>query len=572
MQRLYFFPAFPLSLILLVLLASCANQQQPDGGPPDTTAPEIVSVDPAPGTVRYHDTRVALGFSKFVDERTVEESIFISPYVGELEFDWSGREVEIRFGQPLREKTTYVVNVGTDVRDLKSPANRMAQAFSLAFSTGDSIDRGHIRGKVLPREFGMDASGLMIFAYRLDGTDPDTLNPHTTTADYISQSGENGNFKLDHIAFGSYRLIAVRDEYRNLFYDAETDQYALPSREISVSRSDTLIENIVLQLAVEDTTGPRLTKSEAVDARHVLVEFSEPVQSPAAVANRQSIVDTLSEKPLDILAFYERPDAKNSWIAETKYQDSSATYEFRADVVDMTGNSTLRSANRLRFKGSKIVDSLAVKLSSIALKDSAVNIDLAPAFSATFLNAVDGKSVQRAFHLTELNKGEVTTNAVRISDVQYSISSSAPLQSVTQYTLRYDGRVLQGLGGGHSRDSVKNFHFETLDAELLTSIEGVVKLHRANVTHAPVMVLAYNMGKRETPRLSTESDALGRFKFLKLDEGKYVLQAYIDANKNGAHDSGLPFPFSLSEPISDFSDTLKVRARWPLEGVVLNFR
>jgi len=38
------------------------------------------------------------------------------------------------------------------------------------------------------------------------------------------------------------------------------------------------------------------------------------------------------------------------------------------------------------------------------------------------------------------------------------------------------------------------------------------------------------------------------------------------------YDSGKPFPFAFSERISHLSDTLKVRARWPLEGVIIQLK
>ncbi|MEX0737056.1 MAG: Ig-like domain-containing protein, partial [Bacteroidota bacterium] len=137
---------FFISLIMILLL-SCAGQVPPEGGPVDTDPPLIVSTIPPPGTTLFAGDRVILEFDEYVDRRSVEQSIFVSPPVGSLEFDWSGREVEITFSDRLRENTTYVVNIGTDVVDLRN-RNKMAQAFSFAFSTGGEIDFGAIEGKV----------------------------------------------------------------------------------------------------------------------------------------------------------------------------------------------------------------------------------------------------------------------------------------------------------------------------------------------------------------------------------------------------------------------------------------
>ena len=150
------------------LFITCAGEVFPTGGPPDLVPPAVVRTSPDSAAVHVRTQIIDLEFSKYVDRRSVEESIFISPYPGELEFDWSGREVTIHLQDTLRANRTYVVNVGTDVTDLHS--NRMASGFTLAFSTGDSIDRGFISGRV----YDDKPEGVMIFAYALSGMRTDT--------------------------------------------------------------------------------------------------------------------------------------------------------------------------------------------------------------------------------------------------------------------------------------------------------------------------------------------------------------------------------------------------------------
>ena len=187
-------------------------------GPSIRPRPKSSRSIPPPNTTEYSSSRISLEFTKYVERRSVEESIFISPYVKDIEFDWSGREVELNFRDPLRKNTTYVVTVGTDVVDLNN-RNRMAHAFSFAFSTGARIDRGEIRGRVYDEK----PVGVMIFAYQLDSLKADTLNPMKQKPDYITQTGNTGDYSLTHLAFGNYRIMAVRDEFRNLVYDPETD-------------------------------------------------------------------------------------------------------------------------------------------------------------------------------------------------------------------------------------------------------------------------------------------------------------------------------------------------------------
>ncbi|MEK7671238.1 MAG: Ig-like domain-containing protein, partial [Bacteroidota bacterium] len=96
---------------ITAILLSCAGQVAPGGGPVDTIPPTIIYTEPDTNSINIQTDNIVLEFSEYVDRRSVEESIFISPYVGQLEFDWSGRELTITFSEKLRENTTYVLNV-----------------------------------------------------------------------------------------------------------------------------------------------------------------------------------------------------------------------------------------------------------------------------------------------------------------------------------------------------------------------------------------------------------------------------------------------------------------------------
>ncbi|HSQ77221.1 MAG TPA: hypothetical protein VLT13_16785, partial [Bacteroidota bacterium] len=57
----------------------------------------------------------------------------------------------------------------------------------------------------------------------------------------------------------------------------------------------------------------------------------------------------------------------------------------------------------------------------------------------------------------------------------------------------------------------------------------------------------------------------------RLMEGKYAIQGYRDEDENRAYTPGLPHPYKPSERFAVYPDTVKVRARWNIEGVVLKF-
>ena len=120
-------------LILAFFLSECANQLPPDGGEVDTIPPKIIEVYPEDGTTNFKDDYFELGFSEYVEKRSVKEAIFISPAVdGELELDWSGKYVRVYLPGNLKQNVTYVVTIGTDVQDYNNK-NNMSEHFHLHF-------------------------------------------------------------------------------------------------------------------------------------------------------------------------------------------------------------------------------------------------------------------------------------------------------------------------------------------------------------------------------------------------------------------------------------------------------
>ncbi len=557
---------------LPLLFLSCANQLPPEGGPIDLVPPKIVSTYPPVNSLRVRDQKIDLEFDKYVDHRSVEESIFISPYVGELEFDWSGKEVEVTFTEKLRPNRTYVVNVGTDVVDLNN-RNHMAQAFTLAFSTGDDIDHGAIRGRVYPRKPTDPPDGVMIFAYQLVDLDPDTLNPRTMKPDYITQTGKNGEFYLQHLAFGAYRIVAVRDEFRNLLYDPEADDFAVPSRAMVLSPKDTMADHVNLQLAREDTTRPRLVKAEARDIHHVLLEFSEPVDTSTSVPLEIAIVDTLSGIRLSTKALYPNLPKLNSFTVVTDRQDSTKTYDVTVEkAFDLVGLPMNPSANSLVFLGGSATDSSAPRLTSIGISDSARHIPLDPTVEFRFSDALQRESLENAFVLKDTTGGFVPLSLVWRNDAAFGVHGQRVLSSKSWYTLTFVLHGVKDWSGKSFRDSVKVVHFETLDAEVLSSIEGTIVDRDTADRIGTVIVAADAVDVKEPKSFMTTATRDGAFVFSDIEEGRYILHAFRDRNANGTYDAGKPFPFQKSERFSYAPDTLKVRARWPLEGVRIDLK
>jgi hypothetical protein len=548
---------------LWLAIAGCAGMRAPEGGPVDTTPPEIISVYPAPNTVNYTDNKIVLEFGKYVERRSVEESIFISPNISDLEFDWSGTEVEITFREPLKTNTTYVVTVGTDVVDMNN-RNRMAQAFSLAFSTGSQIDYASIRGTVSDSK----PAGVMVFAYRLDGINADTLNPMTQKPDFITQTGTIGDYALSHLAFGLYRVMAVRDEFRNLLYDPETDAYAMATGDVTLTAQDTMRSHVDFLLSTEDTTAPRLLTAAAKDAEHVLLTFSKSLDSASVSRSAFIIADTNGHASVPVLTHFADAQTRTTVTLVTRRQEKDSLYRvFVANIRDQHHHMINPLASSKIFTGSGLPDTLPPQCIELSLRDSGSFVGLQESVIFGFNDALDTLSASRSIRLTDIDSNAVAFSIRWDDPARLRVVPSAPFRPATRYLLRLAVDSLRDLAGNRHRDSVRVFKFQSIDPELFGSLQGSLSDDRTDVPDQYVVVARYITGNNK--EMSTRVKRDKPFTLRPLAEGQYTLRAFYDAKKNGNYFSGKAFPYEPASRFTSFSDTVKIRARWPIEGLKL---
>jgi hypothetical protein len=547
----------------------CAGQVPPGGGPVDTIPPTVIRTVPDSNAVRIEDNSIELEFSEYVDRRTVEESIFISPYVGDLEFDWGSTDVKVNFSQKLKKNTTYVVNIGTDVLDIRA-RNRMAKGYTLAFSTGDSIDQGSISGRV----FDEKPEGVMIFAYALSSYDPDTLDPSKVKPDYIVQTGKNGIFALSNIALGRYRVIAVRDEFRNLLYDKETDQFGVTIGDTVVTYEHPKVTDLWYRLSREDTTKPFVTSAQEVNNRHIQLRFSEPLDTPAFEAGSFAIADTLTLKPVTILvsSLNRTTPSLVDLVTATK-TDSGVAYRVTAHhVFDRLGN-LLDSANSFAtIVATGVPDTLRAFPSVLGIGDSTRGISLEQEFEISFSEPVLHRPLDNTIQLNDSTKAVVPSSLRWLNATDVKLVPASPLKSRAWYQIRMAMDSIRDYTENCWKDSLWAVRFQTLDLRTTGTVEGVVADEVKKDVGCPIYVIVTSVNANVPLEKTISLSKPGSFKMEQLPEGNYTFRSFRDADGSRSYSFGRPYPFVPSEHFAVSSDTIKVRARWGVEGVVLKIR
>ena len=238
--------------IILFNISGCANQLPPGGGEEDKVPPKLISQNPKSNTLNFTGKSLTLKFDKYVDRRSLQDAYFISPPMGnDVEFNWSGKEVEITYTKSFAHvapNKTFVITLNSSLKDIHG--NTLTEPIMFAFSTGPKIDKGGIQGWVVNNESKM----ISIFAYRLTGVDTN-YNPTKKFADYVSQTSTAGEYKLSNLSPGAYRVIAVYDDDKNFLYTADREDYGVLSSDPRINDTEVITnQNYFLKkISIKDT-------------------------------------------------------------------------------------------------------------------------------------------------------------------------------------------------------------------------------------------------------------------------------------------------------------------------------
>jgi len=540
-----------LSLLSSFYLMSCANQLPPGGGPLDTIPPKIVEVFPANGTTNFTGDYFELDFSEYVDKRSLKDAIFISPQVdGDLELDWSGTSVRVYFPGALKTDVTYNVTIGTDLVDYNNK-NRMSEAFSFAFATGKKIDNGIIQGNV----YFEKPSGVMIFAYKVTG---DTIDPVKRKADYVSQVGEKGNYSLSGLAFSVYRIFAVKDEYRDFLFQPDQDLIGVPFRDVTLSEQDTLYSGMNFSLSKIDTVSPRLFGAVMTDKHHIVVSFSEPLDSASVDAKKFSIYDSTTNKAYPVqFAYKGRAKEKELILAMSdSIPMENQCYLSARTISDEQKNVT--PFDEISLTVGDRPDTSAPKLIKTNPPEHSEEVDfINTEISFYFDNEFDVEGLKKKISFTDTTGKKIDFSLLKIDDASFVVKAVQKLKSLETYVIQFNFKDITDIAG-YSVDSLYQYRFKTFNGLNFTGFSGVAE--NLDSSKNPLLVLQ----SKTEPELSYSKklNKKGEFAFTRVEPGKYNLYFFYDTDNNGKFSPGFPFPFKPSEEILYCRQEINLPPRW----------
>ncbi len=542
-------------VLLALVLAGCAGQYPPTGGPIDTTPPKITMSSPTPDELNFTSGEIRLKFDKYMVRRTVESAIFFPPYsLDDLKFDWSGKEVSIKVGKPLAKNRTYILTIGARAQD--DHGNYLGKAINIVFSTGTEIDTGMISGQI----YAPKPEPYTVAAYPVT-PEIDTLHPYLTLPRYITQSDDSGRYVLQGLADAKYRLICFDDQMRNFLYAPQIDLYSSAIHDVVVTHTDQKVPGVDFIVAKEDTSHPQFYSASLANNGLVLLKFSEPLDtsylSPSYFVVRDSA--TGRTLPVDFAARLESNEY-NIVIRTTQPFKPHRKYFITAtDSLRDTYNNLMSAGNNMQVF---LPDSASAKVDPYYFNfpDSLRGVTAYDTMFCQFvIPSIDRIRTNPTVTLLD-SVGETMPGMIeRASETVFSVNLRK-LKPSEWYTLNLEYKTDSN---GTQMDSVVKRSFMTVDSSLVGDLEGDVT---PVIPGSRIIVAARNERGKV---FYTYADSDGTFKMDGILSGVYNIRAYVQRGSGMTYFNGRSYPYRFAEPFGVYPDDVKIRARWTTEGVIV---
>ncbi|NIW80729.1 MAG: hypothetical protein GWN16_15265 [Calditrichae bacterium] len=545
----------------LQLYNACAVRKAPPGGPPDKTPPQVVRTFPSADSTNVRQLEhLEIEFDEAIDQTSVQKQIWLLPELPNgFEIEWKGSDkLRIVPNDSLETNQTYLLTIGTGVSDIRR--NNLDQPIVLPFSTGPIIDQGKISGRVVAER----TKGVFIYAYQIS----DTFSAQTVFKGkprYYTQVGKDGRYQIRYLKSAPYRLYALDDQTGDRLYTLEADQIGIPFMDLELDSTKQQYDYINFTLIREDTTGPKLLRTQSVNNQKIEIVFDEGL-----IDSQQfdiQIIDSLQEEPLQI--YGEEPDISDpaKLLVYTAVQEKVLYKGTINPVRDEAGNLSDSVPSKFKFTGKPEPDTTTVRLIEIIPRQQQKNVAYDSDVQLTFSYPVDTVTLRENFQLIDQDSIGVAGNWRFRSLSAPRFVPDTLLKKGQTYTLALNLVNVRNVFGQAFGDSTYIHQFTTWDWSQLGEISGEVTVSKKDWKRAIIEVTT--LSGRKVASVAAEVGKSYQISFL--PDGQYFLQAKMDVNQNGRYDKGQSLPFQFAEPFIEYQDTVKVRKRWTTEGINFHF-
>lgn len=513
-----------LAMTLALLMAGCAKQGYPTGGPKDVAPPQVIGAKPANETRNFAARQFFVEFDEYVVLKNADENVLVSPPLTQKpEYTTKGHGVLVRLKDTLRANTTYLFQFKEAIADFNE--GNVLPSYEYVFSTGGQMDTLMLAGTVTRARDGKPwKETLSVLAYR----------PGDTLPAFITRTDKEGHFAFHYIPGGQYRLVAVEDKNKNLSVDS-TEAVAWDTAYFKAIDSIDSARIVTLHISAPDQNVQRILKAEFTERGHIIVNTLLPMQQPVVTGEPHQWRLNTAHDTLNIWCLNEQCDSTVLIISDSGLQDTLRLRYRAPSAKSRRGGAQPPKAPLMK----PLCDGTRAFYDSLML---AFIAPVTPAGDTVRAEVMSLKDSSMGYCPITLDSGGMRA---RLDTV---------LRSGEEYRVRLAAGLFADLYG-HPTDS--------LVFRLTPKDYGTLILHIDNQTNLPLLVEV--LDKRDTVVQQQPLEASGTLRFIHLPSGDYRLRAVLDRNGDGRWTCG---DYALGRQPEEhrlYGKTLNLREKWEME-------
>lgn len=231
-----------------MLAVGCAQQGAPTGGPEDEDPPVVLKADPENYSTMFKSKKILITFDEYLDMGNFTQELIVSPPMEEKPLvKLRNKTLIIEFEEELKEDVTYTFNFGEGIKDLNE--KNVLLNYEYVFATGKRLDSLSIKG-TLKNAFDLSIPETPIFVMLYTEL-ADSL-PLSEIPIYVGRTDKNGNFAVNNLRSGIYKLFVLKDGNNNFLFDLPTETISFLDTSVFVDAE--YYRKLLLETGVYDSS------------------------------------------------------------------------------------------------------------------------------------------------------------------------------------------------------------------------------------------------------------------------------------------------------------------------------
>lgn len=602
-------------LLLIVILVSigCAKEGAAGalvGGEKDVTPPAILESTPENYAINFSGQDYEFVFDEYFELQDIKQKLLVSPPMEEKpEIKIKGKKLLIHFPSPLLPDRTYTLNFSDALVD-RNEFNPL-ENFKVVFSTGNEIDSLQIKGNVSDAFTGLPVKGVAVMLY---SSSEDSL-PLKEIPLYLSITDEEGNYDLQNLAEGEYKIFALLDGNNNYLFDRPTESVGfldtlvaaqnLPKAinippiiqdSLNIAKDsipgypkEGVFEADSLDTGLDEISSDTLQSDrEKIDlinlslfAEQIPNQYISGTERKSADKIQFTFNETLDSLTLNLLYSENKQDKYLTQVSATRdtitcwMTDSllsgrdSIVFELGYFVFDSLEQKVWEN-DTLRFKYKRSATTLEVPKPMTLESNVSRTKELGIPFLLTtgipyrdidiskisLFRTRDTLEFQEDFNIRPV------LDTIILPGMEEKIRKSRRIEidKVFLPDSSYSLRILPGAVTGYFGDIN-----DSLDINFKVNTEdkyGTIIMNVDSLNEPGILQLLNN---KDVPIIERQLSGSSSERFLLLKPGKYKFKLILDKNKNGKWDTGRYLKKIQPEPILLFDKELTLKANWEME-------